>query len=66
MDGFSYSGQLAKVVAGFKGGNFLRSPNLSPKMTFVEGYPAETNSQFGHQAVKQGTPEDAWNMRRSK
>lgn len=66
MEAFSYSRQLAKVVAGFKGGPFMRSPNLAPKMTFVSGYPEETNRQLGHQSVSQGTPVDAWNSRRSK
>lgn len=66
MEEFSYSKQLAKVTAGFKGGNFMRNPNKAPRMYFVEGYPEETNRQLGHQSVPVGTPIDVWNQRRGK
>lgn len=66
MEEFSYSRQLAKVTAGFKGGPFFRSPNLAPKLTFAPGYPAETNAQFGHQSVSKGTPIDVYHSRKGK
>lgn len=66
MESFSESKNMARVSAGFKGGPMFQSLNLAPSMTIKEGWPSETEQKLKMAPIKQGTPMDVWNQRRSK
>lgn len=62
---FSALGNLARVTAGMKGGPMFSVPEQISR-TIVEGWPAEVAAKLATTAIKQGTPTDPWNERRSK
>lgn len=66
MEEFNAERQLARVSAGFKGGPFNKNPSMPTPKTFVEGWPAEVLRKLKAGPIPQPTPEDPWNMRRSK
>lgn len=67
MESFSESKILAKVAAGFKGGNSFKNPLTPQKMTFVEGYPSEALDKVQLRKPVPSMPiTDSWNQRRSK
>jgi len=56
---------LARLSAAFKEpGNYFEAGNLQPKLTFVEGQPAEVQEKMQFGKVDQPTPIDSWNMRK--
>jgi len=61
---FNAAKQTAQVLAGLKGGPFNAPQALAPKMTFVEGYPAEVNESLQVAKTKSMTPLDPWVYRR--
>jgi hypothetical protein len=65
MESFSESKNLARVMAGMKGGPFFKSPMQPQKMTFVEGYPSEYAQKIKAESTPKQTVEDPWVMRRS-
>lgn len=69
MEMLKEKGELAvleEVSAGMKGGLFFDKLITPPAMTFVDGYPKEVSEKLAHKGFTQGTPEDAWNIRRQK
>lgn len=67
MESFSATKNLARVTAGFKGGNFFGKASTRPAMSFVEGWPKESIAKFGNtQGLSHPTPIDSWNERRRK
>lgn len=62
---FSAKKNWARVTAGFRGGNFFSKPNLAPKMTIVDGWPDTVREAQSQTSLKNPTPADPWNFRRS-
>lgn len=56
---------LARVSAAFKEpGNYFEAGNTQPKLTFVDGQPAQVKEKMQFASVNQPTPIDAWNQRK--
>lgn len=56
---------LARLSAAFKDPDaYFTSGNLQPKMTFVEGNPAQVREKMQFGKVDQPKPIDSWNMRK--
>lgn len=67
MESFSAQKNLARVAAGWKGGNFFQKPILHPQMTFANGEgQAELDAKIGATPTPTQPIEDPWVMRRSK
>jgi len=63
---FSEKRNLARVAAGFKGGDSFKKPRTLGPTSFV-GWPSQTDAKFmDSNMIKQGTPIDVWNERRQK
>lgn len=57
---------LARVTAGFRGGDWFKSPVQLPARQITNGWPAETMQKMNGATFPQPTPSDVWNSRRSK
>lgn len=65
IETFNQMKNMARVGAGFKGGEYWSAPAIGPKLTFVDGIPAEVVAKLNAPtSVKQPTPMDTWNQRR--
>jgi hypothetical protein len=61
--GYNEMTQRAKVVAGFRGGNFFSKPILHPAMTFVDGVPAEVKEKMDFAKIPNIPVVDTWKSR---
>ncbi len=61
---FDEAANLARVNAGFRGGNrFFSNPNLAPSMTIESGFPKEVDMKLQAGMIDQPTPTDPWVVR---
>ena len=64
MESFSETKNLARVKAGFGGGNRFGAHVTRSPMRFVEGHPSEVLAKFKASAPKQSKPGEGWGSRR--
>lgn len=64
IEHFDEAKNVARVKAGFAGGNLFMKHNLAPSMTVVEGIPAESMAKYDVAPIPQPTPTDVWMDRR--
>lgn len=66
LESYSATRNLARVSAGFKGGNFMTKPMMPQQMTFVQGWPDTSLQKMQGGDIPKPTPADPWNERRSR
>ena len=65
IEEFNQERNLARVAAGFKGGDSFNNPRTLPPTSFV-GWPEQTDAKFREAGkVTKSMPTDVWNARRS-
>jgi len=64
IETFSREKNLARVSAGFKGGDSFKNPVTLPPTSFV-GWPAEVDAKLAAGKIPQPKPLDVWNVRRA-
>lgn len=62
---FSWTGNMAKVTAGWSDGPQFKNPNLAPEMNIVDGCPPSVDEKLHTAPVTEGKVMDSWNQRRS-
>lgn len=64
IESFSESKNLARVSAGFKGGEYFSAPNLAPSIEVGKSYPAEVENKLKYTPTEQPPIQDVWINRR--
>ena len=67
MEEFNEKTNVARVLAGMRGGPFFNNPVLAPARTFVDGWPPETTAKLDPPGSIPSIPIiDSWNERQKK
>jgi hypothetical protein len=67
MEEFDEKRNVARVLAGMKGGPFYKNPVLAPARTFVDGTPMEVDQKLNAPSSIPAIPiMDSWNERQKK
>lgn len=62
---YSESANIARIMAGVKGGSLNKGMTRPPKLTFTDGWPEGSRVAFpGSKGFKTGTPTTPWFGRR--
>ncbi len=66
IEHFDEARNVARVKAGFAGGNLFKSPNLAPSMSVVEGIQPESMAKYQVAPIPAPTPTDLWFERKGR